>query len=83
MPGIDHQKMYHSFGSTHSHSQLDITNSWTEAMYLSKYCNPAIRRVDEMERSDTSQVNLDYYKNEDISEKIQMDSVMQCEANIY
>ena len=55
---IDHKKVYHSFGSMYFHFQLDITNNtWTEAWYLSKYCNPAIGRVDEMVKPDMSQVN--------------------------
>jgi len=27
-------------------------NTWTEAWYLSKYCNPAIGKVDEMVKPD-------------------------------
>jgi len=33
----------------------------TEAWYLSKYCNPAIGKVDEMVKPDTSQINVNYY----------------------
>jgi len=38
-----------------------IYNTWTEAWYLSKYCNPAIVKVDEMAKPDTSQANVNYY----------------------
>jgi len=34
--------MYHSFGSMHFHSQLDISNSWTD------FASTAIGKVDEM-----------------------------------
>jgi len=33
----------------------------THGQSLSKYCNPAIGKMDEMEKPDMSQVNLDYY----------------------
>jgi len=53
--------------------------------YLSKYCNPAIGKVDEMVKTDTSQVNsVNYWhKNKNISEQIKMECVMQCEATSY
>ena len=34
------------------------------------YCNPAIGKVDEMEKPDTSQVNLDYYKHNKMSTSV-------------
>jgi hypothetical protein len=54
--------MHHSFLSMHLHLSITTTNNtWTEAWYLSKYCNPAIGKVDEMVKPDMSQVKLDYY----------------------
>jgi hypothetical protein len=55
-------EIHHSFGSMHFHlSMVMYKHTWTEAWYLSKCCNPAIGKVDEMVEPEMSQVNLDYY----------------------